>query len=206
MLPWIMSEKWPLIHPPPPWRRVKHYWKAKSSLQSTNTHCPRYSSSWEWNPSASGKLQFSSIMKCHVDIHKNFYATTVLSGGATMYPGITDRMQEITTLAPSMIKIKIFVLHECKYSVWINSSIHLSRCGAASKSTASLDPPSFTSNASTQIVTELHFTCFLNKTYLMQKNKAKTLAWLFIIYFLNFCCCCCCSFVLFCTQDFKVDQ
>lgn len=105
-----------------------------------------------------------------------------------------------------MIKIKIFVLHECKYSVWINSSIHLSRCGAASKSTASLDPPSFTSNASTQIVTELHFTCFLNKTYLMQKNKAKTLAWLFIIYFLNFCCCCCCSFVLFCTQDFKVDQ
>uniref|UniRef100_A0A9L0IRY3 Actin, cytoplasmic 1 n=1 Tax=Equus asinus TaxID=9793 RepID=A0A9L0IRY3_EQUAS len=67
---------------------------------------------------------FNSIMKCDVDIRKDLYANTVLSGGTTMYPGITDRMQkEITTLAPSTMKIKIIVPPERKYSVWIGGSI-----------------------------------------------------------------------------------
>merc|ERR1712180_21783 len=43
---------------------------------------------------------FNSIMKCDVDIRKDLYANTVMSGGTTMYPGIADRMQkEITALA-----------------------------------------------------------------------------------------------------------
>merc|ERR1712025_586702 len=51
---------------------------------------------------------FNSIMKCDIDIRKDLYANTVLSGGTTMYPGIADRMQkEITALAPSTMKIKI---------------------------------------------------------------------------------------------------
>ncbi|XP_046494311.1 actin, cytoplasmic 1-like [Equus quagga] len=67
---------------------------------------------------------FNSIMKCDVDIRKDLYANTVLSGGTTMYPGIADRMQkEITTLAPSTMKIKIIVAPERKYSVWIGGSI-----------------------------------------------------------------------------------
>merc|ERR1711971_1128147 len=49
---------------------------------------------------------YNSIMKCDVDIRKDLYANTVMSGGTTMYPGIADRMQkEITALAPSTIKI-----------------------------------------------------------------------------------------------------
>merc|ERR1712198_704241 len=41
---------------------------------------------------------YNSIMKCDVDIRKDLYANTVMSGGTTMYPGIADRMQkEITT-------------------------------------------------------------------------------------------------------------
>ncbi|KAB1252702.1 actin; cytoplasmic type 5 [Camelus dromedarius] len=51
---------------------------------------------------------FNSIMKCDIDICKDLYANTVLSGGTTMYPSITDRMQkEITALAPSTVKVKI---------------------------------------------------------------------------------------------------
>merc|ERR1712042_379734 len=51
---------------------------------------------------------FNSIMKCDIDIRKDLYANTVLSGGSTMYPGIADRMQkEITSMAPSTMKIKI---------------------------------------------------------------------------------------------------
>merc|ERR1719507_194643 len=59
-------------------------------------------------------------MKCDVDIRKDLYANTVLSGGTTMYPGIADRMQkEITALAPSTMKIKIIAPPERKYSVWL---------------------------------------------------------------------------------------
>uniref|UniRef100_A0A3P8VPL3 Uncharacterized protein n=1 Tax=Cynoglossus semilaevis TaxID=244447 RepID=A0A3P8VPL3_CYNSE len=59
---------------------------------------------------------FNSIMKCDVDIRKDLYANTVLSGGTTMFPGIADRMQkEVTALAPPTMKIK--------YSVWIGGSI-----------------------------------------------------------------------------------
>ncbi|XP_076113896.1 actin, cytoplasmic type 5-like [Mytilus galloprovincialis] len=67
---------------------------------------------------------FNSIMKCDVDIRKDLYANTVLSGGSTMYPGIADRMQkEITALVPSTMKIKIIAPPERKYSVWIGGSI-----------------------------------------------------------------------------------
>lgn len=53
---------------------------------------------------------YNSIMKCDVDIRKDLYANTVLSGGTTMYPGIADRMQkEITALAPSTMKIKVCI-------------------------------------------------------------------------------------------------
>merc|ERR1711963_805772 len=67
---------------------------------------------------------YNSIMKCDVDIRKDLYVNTVMSGGTTMYPGIADRMQkEITALAPSTIKIKIIAPPERKYSVWIGGSI-----------------------------------------------------------------------------------
>ncbi|CAB4055704.1 ACTB_G1 [Lepeophtheirus salmonis] len=57
-------------------------------------------------------------------MEKDLYANTVLSGGTTMYPGIADRMQkEITSLAPSTMKIKIIAPPERKYSVWIGGSI-----------------------------------------------------------------------------------
>ncbi|VEN62768.1 unnamed protein product [Callosobruchus maculatus] len=67
---------------------------------------------------------YKSIMKCDIDIRKDLFANTVLSGGTTMYPGIGDRIQkEITALAPSTIKIKIIAPPERKYSVWIGGSI-----------------------------------------------------------------------------------
>ncbi|XP_078008064.1 beta-actin-like protein 2 isoform X4 [Phascolarctos cinereus] len=67
---------------------------------------------------------FNSIMKCDVDIRKDLYANTVLSGGSTMYSGIADRMQkEILALVPSTMKIKVIAPPERKYSVWIGGSI-----------------------------------------------------------------------------------
>ncbi|KAH0715882.1 hypothetical protein KY284_008787 [Solanum tuberosum] len=67
---------------------------------------------------------YSSIMKCDVDIRRDLYGNVVLSGGSTMFPGITDRMsKEITALAPSSMKIKVVAPPERKYSVWIGGSI-----------------------------------------------------------------------------------
>ncbi|EMP41375.1 Actin, cytoplasmic 2 [Chelonia mydas] len=40
------------------------------------------------------ETNFNSIVKCDVDLCKDLYANTVLSGGSTMYPGIADRMQK----------------------------------------------------------------------------------------------------------------
>jgi actin beta/gamma 1 len=67
---------------------------------------------------------FQTIMKCDVDIRKDFYANIVLSGGTTMYPGIGERMtKELNALAPSTMKIKVVAPPERKYSVWIGGSI-----------------------------------------------------------------------------------
>merc|ERR1712091_653877 len=67
---------------------------------------------------------YNSIMKCDVDIRKDLYGNIVLSGGTTMFTGIAERMtKEMTTLAPSSMKIKIVAPPERKYSVWIGGSI-----------------------------------------------------------------------------------
>jgi actin-related protein len=70
------------------------------------------------------ELTYNSIMKCDLDIRKDLYGNIVMSGGTTMYAGISDRMQkEITALAPSSMKVKIVAPPERKYSVWIGGSI-----------------------------------------------------------------------------------
>jgi actin beta/gamma 1 len=67
---------------------------------------------------------FQTIMKCDVDIRKDLYANIVMSGGTTMFPGIAERMtKELTSLAPSTMKIKVVAPPERKYSVWIGGSI-----------------------------------------------------------------------------------
>jgi actin beta/gamma 1 len=67
---------------------------------------------------------YNSIMKCDVDIRKDLYANTVISGGTSLFPGIADRLQkEISALAPPTMKIKIIAPPERKYSSWIGGSI-----------------------------------------------------------------------------------
>jgi len=67
---------------------------------------------------------FQTIMKCDVDIRKDLYANIVLSGGTTMFTGVSERItKEMTALAPSTMKIKVVAPPERKYSVWIGGSI-----------------------------------------------------------------------------------
>jgi len=70
------------------------------------------------------KLTYDSIQKCDVDIRRDLYTNTVLSGGSTMFPNIDKRLnKEMTALAPSAVKVKIVAPPERKYSVWIGGSI-----------------------------------------------------------------------------------
>ena len=69
------------------------------------------------------EIAYNSIMKCDVDVRKKLYGNIVLSGGTTMFPGISDRMQEITSLVPATMKVKIIAPPERKYSVWIGGSV-----------------------------------------------------------------------------------
>ncbi|KAH0679609.1 hypothetical protein KY285_011844 [Solanum tuberosum] len=67
---------------------------------------------------------YNSIMRCNVDIRKDLFANIVLSGGSTLFPGLAERMtKEITALAPSHTKIKVFAPPERKYSTWIGGSV-----------------------------------------------------------------------------------
>jgi len=70
------------------------------------------------------KLTHESINKCDIDIRKDLYKNTVLSGGTTMFKGIDQRLEkEMKELAPNGNEIKIIAPPERKYSVWIGGSI-----------------------------------------------------------------------------------
>ena len=66
----------------------------------------------------------NSIMKCDLDIRKDLYANIILSGGNTMYPGISDRMKkELMLLSPSTEKINVIAPPERQYAAWKGGSI-----------------------------------------------------------------------------------
>ncbi|XP_071106290.1 actin, cytoplasmic-like [Haliotis cracherodii] len=67
---------------------------------------------------------YNSIQKCDVDIRKDLYCNIVISGGSTMFPGITSRItREVAELAPPVIRVKVIAQPERKYAVWIGGSI-----------------------------------------------------------------------------------
>ena len=70
------------------------------------------------------KTIYNSIQKCDIDLRKDLYGNIVLSGGNTLFKGISERItKEISNLAPSLMKIKIISPAERKYSAWIGGSI-----------------------------------------------------------------------------------
>merc|ERR1711879_521049 len=99
------------------------------------------------------QLTYDSIQKCDVDIRRDLYTNTVLSGGSTMFPNIDKRLnKEITALAPSAVKVKIVAPPERKLSglevPFCPPCPHSKRCGSPRTSMTNLDPRSSTVSAS----------------------------------------------------------
>ena len=67
---------------------------------------------------------FGTIMKTDMDVRREMYSNVVLSGGTTLFAGMTERLtQELRELAPSTVSVKVVAPAERKYSVWIGGSI-----------------------------------------------------------------------------------
>jgi actin len=70
---------------------------------------------------------YASIMKCDVDARRTLYKNILLSGGNTMFPGISQRIEkELKILVPSSIKLGVNTPQERKYSAWIGGSMMVS--------------------------------------------------------------------------------
>merc|ERR1711982_263121 len=97
---------------------------------------------------------YNSIMKCDVDIRKDLYVNTVMSGGTTMYPGIADRMQRRSLPLLHPPSRSRLLLHQRGSTLSgledpsLLPSPPSSRCGSPSKSMMSAAHPLFTASAS----------------------------------------------------------
>ena len=70
------------------------------------------------------EMVYQSIMKCDLDVRKDLYANVILSGGSTMFPGMTERLsKELHTLIPPATKINVVGPPERQFLPWIGGSI-----------------------------------------------------------------------------------
>merc|ERR1719483_2036498 len=118
------------------------------------------------------ELTYNAIMKCDVDIRKDLYANTVMSGGTTMYPGIADRMQkEITALAHPPLRSRLLLPQRgnTPSGSEVPSCLPFppsNRCGSPSRSMTSVAHPLSTgsaSNFSTNLLLQLLAFQLLNR-------------------------------------------
>ena len=55
---------------------------------------------------------------------RDLYENVVLSGGSTLFPGLSERLSaELTALAPSAMKVEVIASPERKNLAWIGGSI-----------------------------------------------------------------------------------
>jgi len=67
---------------------------------------------------------YNCIMRCPIDLRKDFLGNFVLSGGTTMFSGFAERLErELISLAPVTMKVKVIAAPERKYHAWIGGSI-----------------------------------------------------------------------------------
>ena len=69
------------------------------------------------------ELLYNSIMKADPELRGDFFYTTVLSGGSTMFPGLTERMHNELNKLIGPVLLRVIAPPDRKYSVWIGGAI-----------------------------------------------------------------------------------
>lgn len=68
-------------------------------------------------------MAFGTCQECDLDIRKDLYANTILSGGTTLYDGLPDRLEkEMDAMCPQQNMVKIIASADRYYSVWTGGS------------------------------------------------------------------------------------
>ena len=61
-------------------------------------------------------FSYNSIFKCDLDIHRDLFGDVILSGGTTMFPGISDCMhKELSAQAPRFVPSPLFLGYETNF-------------------------------------------------------------------------------------------
>lgn len=69
------------------------------------------------------KLAWNSVSASDIDVRKDLCKNIILSGGTTMYEGISERLkEEIIKLAPAGAEIRVIAAADRKYAVWKGGS------------------------------------------------------------------------------------
>merc|ERR1719350_91254 len=84
-----------------------------------------------FNPSLVGmeypgihELLAHSVNRADLDLRMTLFSQIVLSGGSTMFPGFGDRLlNDLRSLAPKNIRIRISAPPERKFSTWVGGSM-----------------------------------------------------------------------------------
>lgn len=67
---------------------------------------------------------YDSILRCTMDIRRPLFENILLAGGSTLFPGLEERVHnEIQTLAPGTVKVKIIAPNDRHFAAWIGGSI-----------------------------------------------------------------------------------
>ena len=67
---------------------------------------------------------YESIMRTDADYKNDLFKNIVLSGGTSMFPGITERMErELKIIAPATIDVKVISLPEKNFLTWLGGAI-----------------------------------------------------------------------------------
>ena len=66
----------------------------------------------------------STIQKCDIDIQGQLYYNIVLSGGSTLLPGFTERMQkDLTAIVNSTVEARVVAPAERQFTTWLGGSM-----------------------------------------------------------------------------------
>ncbi|XP_019367203.1 PREDICTED: actin-85C-like [Gavialis gangeticus] len=70
------------------------------------------------------KMIVQSVKKCDGRIHSDILGNVVLSGGSTLFHGLSERLlKELQMQTPSTIPVKIIAPQDRMFSVWIGASV-----------------------------------------------------------------------------------
>jgi actin-related protein len=70
------------------------------------------------------ELLYTTVQKCDIDVRRELLTNVVLSGGTTMFAGMSARLtKELERMCPASVTPRVVAPAERKYSVWIGGSI-----------------------------------------------------------------------------------